>query len=117
MGWFPFTWKRLNAVRPADRARAAASGARTSSASVTPSYQTNPDPTNNSASAAERRPGVATDFLPKPHRKAAPHVTSLVVPIVGQQRSGIFPSLVPVSNTPHSSPFRRRAASKEDALS
>ena len=34
------------------------------------------------------------------HAKAAPHVPPLVVPIAGEQRSGILPMLVPVSDVP-----------------
>ena len=112
MGWFPFTWKRLTTVLPAGRARAVASGARTNTASVIHSDQTNPDLTNNTASAAEAWPGFAIVFLPETQGKAAPHVIPRVVPIVGEQRSGIFPSLVPVSNTRHNSPFCRQPASR-----
>ena len=44
------------------------------------------------------------------HAKAAPHVPPLVVPIAGEQRPGHFPSLVPVSNMPHTSRFCLQAA-------
>jgi hypothetical protein len=57
------------------------------------------------------------NFLPQTDGKAAPHVTPLVVPILGEQRSGIFPSLVSVSDTPHASRFPHPAASKYEALS
>jgi hypothetical protein len=63
------------------------------------------------ASATETRPDLVIDFLPETHGKAASHVTPHVVPIAGEQRSGIFPPLVPVSNMPHTSPFRLQAAS------
>jgi hypothetical protein len=120
MGWFPFTWKRPTSVRPTGRARVAASGTRTSTASMTHSDQADtfdPSNSNNTASAEESRPGFAIVFRPSPHGKAAAHVSQLVAPIAGQQRSGILPSLVGVSGTPHNSPFGRQAASMEETLS
>jgi hypothetical protein len=58
---------------------------------------------------------VRLDFLPESHG-TPPQVTPFVVPSAGEQRSGILPSLVPVANTPDTSPFRRPAASTEGAL-
>jgi hypothetical protein len=49
--------------------------------------------------------------------KAAPHVTPLVVPVLGEQRPDLFPALVPLSGTPHPSPSWRQAASAYETLS
>jgi hypothetical protein len=95
-------------VNVTSQVAAAGSGTYTA-ANVQASTGTN---TYAGSSATETRLGFAIDFLPEARGKAAPHVTPLVVPFAGEQRWGISPSLVPVSNMPHTSPFCRQAASQ-----
>jgi hypothetical protein len=79
--------------------------------------QFDPNSGNKMASATEARPCFAIDWLPEIHGKVAPRVTPLVVPIVGERRCGIFPTLLPVSTTTHTSSLWRQAAPKNDAPS
>jgi hypothetical protein len=62
-------------------------------------------------------PGGLCNSVSLGFQQAASHVTPSVFPIVGEQRSGLFPPLVPVASTPHTSPFRRQAATKDEAPS
>jgi hypothetical protein len=65
-------------------ARVLSPNAQTNAATINRTAQFDPDVTNNTASARETGLGVAIDFLPKTHGKGTPHVTPLVVPIIGE---------------------------------
>jgi hypothetical protein len=98
-------------------ARAGSPGPQANTAAVRDAGQLDRNNGNNTASATGTRPGFAIIWLPNTLGKAAPHVTSIVVPIVDEQRSGLFPSLFPASGTPHTAPSCRRAAAKQETPS